>query len=190
MSLVVNTNVASLNAQRTLMSSSSEVRTAMERLSSGSKINSAGDDAAGFAISERMTSQIRGLNMAIKNANDGLSMIATIENASQEVTDILHRIKELATQASNGINSPTDRKYLQAETDSLIAEIDRIANQTQFNGERVLHLTQQNHKKTLQVGSEAHQTFDFEIRGIDSLSFYGETQGYNVWSDSLSLIHI
>ena len=188
MSLVVNTNVASLNAQRTLMSSSSEVRTAMERLSSGSKINSAGDDAAGFAISERMTSQIRGLNMAIKNANDGLSMIATIENASQEVTDILHRIKELATQASNGINSPTDRKYLQAETDSLIAEIDRIANQTQFNGERVLHLTQQNHKKTLQVGSEAHQTFDFEIRGIDSLSFYGETQGYNLWSDSSSAL--
>ena len=97
MSLVVNTNVASLNAQRTLMSSSSEVRTAMERLSSGSKINSAGDDAAGFAISERMTSQIRGLNMAIKNANDGLSMIATIENASQEVTAVSYTHLTLPT---------------------------------------------------------------------------------------------
>ena len=95
MSLVVNTNVGSLNAQRSLTASTSELKTAMERLSSGKKINSAADDAAGFAIAERMTAQIRGLNMATKNVNDGLSMIAVIENATNDVTDMLHRMREL-----------------------------------------------------------------------------------------------
>ena len=94
MSLVINTNVASLNAQRSLAASSGELKTAMERLSSGKQINSAADDAAGFAIAERMTAQIRGLNMATKNANDGLSMIATVENATNDVTDMLQRVRE------------------------------------------------------------------------------------------------
>ena len=104
MSLVVNTNVGSLNAQRSLTASASELKTAMERLSSGKKINSAADDAAGFAIAERMTAQIRGLNMATKNANDGLSMLAVIENATNDVTDMLHRMRELAVQATNDTN--------------------------------------------------------------------------------------
>ena len=100
MSLVVNTNVGSLNAQRSLAASGAELKTAMERLSSGKKINSAADDAAGFAIAERMTAQIRGLNMATKNTNDGLSMLAVIENATNDVTDMLHRMRELAVQPS------------------------------------------------------------------------------------------
>ena len=105
MSLVINTNVASLNAQRSLAKSGAELSTAMERLSSGKKINSAADDAAGFAIAERMTAQVRGLNMAAKNASDGLSMLATIENATNDVTDMLHRMRELAVQAANDTNA-------------------------------------------------------------------------------------
>ena len=106
MSLVVNTNVGSLNAQRSLASSSNQLATAMERLASGKKINSAADDAAGFAIAERMTAQVRGLNMATKNANDGLSMLAVIENATNDVTDMLQRMRELAVQASNECSRP------------------------------------------------------------------------------------
>jgi flagellin len=110
----------------------------MERLSSGKQINSAADDAAGFAIAERMTAQIRGLNMATKNANDGLSMIATVENATNDVTDMLHRIRELAVQAANDTNSSKDREYLQKEVDSLLNEINRVASQTVYNGAEVL----------------------------------------------------
>jgi len=105
MALFINTNVASLGAQRSLATSGAELKTAMERLSSGKKINSAADDAAGFAIAERMTAQIRGLNMATKNANDGLSMLGVIENATNDVTDMLHRMRELAIQATNDTNS-------------------------------------------------------------------------------------
>ena len=126
MSLVVNTNVGSLNAQRSLAASGAELKTAMERLSSGSKINSASDDAAGFAIAERMTAQIRGLNMAAKNASDALSMLAVAENASNEVTDMLQRIREIAVQAVNDTNTPRDREYLQSEAEALIEEIGRI----------------------------------------------------------------
>ena len=128
MSLVINTNVASLNAQRSLTASGAELKTAMERLSSGKKINSASDDAAGFVIAERMTAQIRGLNMAAKNANDGLSMLATIENATNDITGMLHRMRELAVQAINDTNSAEDRGYLQLEVDALMEEINRVAS--------------------------------------------------------------
>ena len=138
MSLVVNTNVGSLNAQRSLTASASELKTAMERLSSGKKINSAADDAAGFAIAERMTAQIRGLNMATKNANDGLSMLAVIENATNDVTDMLHRMRELAVQATNDTNGNQDKTYLNGEVNQLLQEIDRVASQTQYNGQTVL----------------------------------------------------
>ena len=133
MSLVVNTNVASLNAQRSLASSGAELKTAMERLSSGKKI-SAADDAAGFAIAERMTAQIESLNMATKNANDGLSMLAVVENATNDVTDMLHRMRELAVQASNSTNGSQDLDYLNDEVSQLKLEITRIAEQTKFNG--------------------------------------------------------
>jgi flagellin len=166
MSLVVNTNIGSLNAQRSLASSSNELATAMERLSSGKKINSAADDAAGFAIAERMTAQVRGLNMATKNANDGLSMLAVIENATNDVTDMLQRMRELAVQAANDTNGATDRGYLQKEADALLAEINRVASQTEYNGQTVLDGTYQN--KTIQVGTDAGQTVSFSVTGIDT----------------------
>jgi flagellin len=169
MSLVINTNVASLNAQRSLATSGGELATAMERLSSGKKINSAADDAAGFAIAERMTAQIRGLNMATKNANDGLSMIATVENATNDVTDMLHRIRELAVQAANDTNSATDRGYLQKEVDSLLNEINRVASQTVFNGEEVLDGSRSAvGSQKIQVGTDANQNIGFSIAAIDT----------------------
>jgi len=165
MSLVVNTNVGSLNAQRSLAASSAELKTAMERLSSGSKINSASDDAAGFAIAERMTAQIRGLNMAAKNAGDGLSMLSAIENATNDVTDMLQRMRELAVQAVNDTNTQQDREYLQGEVSALIAEIDRVATQTQYNGQAILDGSMSG---KIQVGTEAGQTVGFAISGISS----------------------
>jgi flagellin len=165
MSIVVNTNIGSLNAQRSLAESSRELSTAMERLSSGKKINSASDDAAGFAIAERMTAQIRGLNMATKNANDGLAMLSTIENATNDVTDMLQRIRELAVQASNDTNSSTDRIYLQREVDSLLNEINRVASQTVYNNKTVLDGT---HTGQLQVGTENGQNITFNIKSIDT----------------------
>jgi len=163
MSLVVNTNVGSLNAQRSLAASGAELKTAMERLSSGSKINSASDDAAGFAIAERMTAQIRGLNMAAKNAGDGLSMLSAIENATNDVTDMLQRMRELAVQAVNDTNTDQDREYLQDEVDGLLAEIDRVATQTQYNGTNILDGSMDG---KIQVGTEAGQTVSFDIQSI------------------------
>ena len=167
MSLVVNTNVGSLNAQRSLTASASELKTAMERLSSGKKINSAADDAAGFAIAERMTAQIRGLNMATKNANDGLSMLAVIENATNDVTDMLHRMRELAVQATNDTNGSQDKAYLNGEVSQLLQEIDRVASQTQYNGQTVLNGGFVN--KSIQVGTEANQDITFSIDGIKTI---------------------
>jgi len=165
MSIVVNTNIGSLNAQRSLAESGRELATAMERLSSGKKINSAADDAAGFAIAERMTAQVRGLNMATKNANDGLAMLSTIENATNDVTDMLQRIRELAVQAANDTNSTTDRQYLQKEVDSLLNEINRVSSQTVYNNQEVLDGSQSG---TLQVGTDAGQTIAFTIDSIDT----------------------
>ena len=165
MSIVVNTNIGSLNAQRSLAESSKELATAMERLSSGKKINSAADDAAGFAIAERMTAQVRGLNMATKNANDGLAMLATIENATNDVTDMLQRVRELAVQAANDTNSSIDRGYLQNEVDSLLNEINRVSTQTVYNNLTVLDGSRSG---SFQVGTEAGQTISFSIDSIDT----------------------
>jgi flagellin len=165
MGLVVNTHVASLNAQRSLAASGLELKTAMERLSSGKKINSAADDAAGFAIAERMTAQIRGLNMAAKNASDGLSMLATIENATNDVTDMLQRIRELAVQAVNDTNGSGDRNYLQSEVTSLLAEIDRVATQTVYNNMNLLDGSRQGN---IQVGTESGQNIQFSISSIQT----------------------
>ena len=138
MSFVINTNIGSLNAQRSLDSASELAGKAMERLSSGKKINSAADDAAGFAIVERQTSQIRGLNMAIKNANDGLSLVSTVGQAAGDITDILQRLRELNIQSQNGINGNTDLTYLRHESQALVEEIDRIANHTTFNNKKLM----------------------------------------------------
>ena len=141
MSIVVNTNIASMNAQRSLMASSNSLQEAMERLSTGKKINSAADDAAGFAIAESMTAQIRGLSMAAKNANDAQSLLSVVENATNDVTDILQRVRELAVQAQSDTNSDTDKANLQKEADALFAEIDRISSDTTYNNKAYLSAT-------------------------------------------------
>lgn len=138
MSLVVNTNVSSLTAQRALAYADSLQGEAMQRLSTGSKINSASDDAAGLAIAQRMTAQVNGLNMAVKNANDGIALTQSIEGALVEVSDMLQRLRELSVQAANDTNTGTDRKAIQEEVDLLVAEITRVSANTRYNNELVL----------------------------------------------------
>lgn len=156
MAQVINTNLASLGAQRALNASQADVNTSLQRLSSGLRINSAKDDAAGLAISQRMTAQINGLNQAARNAADGTSLSQTAEGALSEVTSNLQRLRELAVQSSNATNSAQDRTALQAEVTQLMAEIDRVSNQTKFNGVNLLNgtFTAQN----FQVGANASET--------------------------------
>ncbi len=179
MPLMINSNIASLKAQRQLMSSGVELDQASERLSSGKRINTAADDAAGLSISNRMTSQIRGLDQAIRNANDGISLIQTAEGALDESTNILQRMRELAVQSSNGIYSDSDRATLDAEVQQLVAELDRIAETTSFNGEKILDGSQG--KIDLQVGSETAETISFEIGAVNS-----KTLGLGSTSSDLS----
>jgi flagellin len=138
MPVVINTNVLSLNAQRNLSRSDSTLATALQRLSSGLRINSAKDDAAGLAIANRFTTQIRGLNQAVRNANDGISLAQTAESALDELTNNLQRIRELAVQSANATNSASDRAALDQEVQQRLAEVNRIASQTSFNGQKVL----------------------------------------------------
>jgi flagellin len=156
MALVINTNVMSLNAQRNLTTSGNQLAQSLQRLSSGLRINSAKDDAAGLAISERMSTQITGLNQASRNANDGISLSQTTEGALQEVTTNLQRIRELAVQSANATNSDSDRKALDQEVQQRLAEIDRIASQTSFNGRKVLDGSFGN--AAFQVGANAGET--------------------------------
>ena len=138
MASVINTNVASLNSQRNLSTSQSQLNTSIQRLSSGMRINSAKDDAAGLAISDRMNSQIKGMTQATRNANDGVSMAQTAEGALSSSGDILQRVRELAVQSSNSSNSASDRKALQTEVTQLTSELNRIANTTEFNGQKLM----------------------------------------------------
>ena len=172
MAMVINTNVSSLTAQRNLAKTGLGLETAMARLSSGLRINSAKDDAAGLAISERMTAQVNGLTQARRNANDGISVAQTAEGALQTSGDILQRIRTLSVQSANDTNSSADRQALQAEVSQLISEFDRIATTTQFNG---LNLLDGNFSKTqFQVGANANQTITFGIgstKAVDMASF-------------------
>lgn len=138
MSLFVNTNVSALNAQRQLFDVSNSLSTSFQRLSSGFRINSAADDAAGLQITDRMTSQVQGLNQAVRNANDAISLAQTAEGALQETTTALQRIRQLAVQSQNGINSSSDRLALQKEVSALKTEITRISTDSQFNGVDIL----------------------------------------------------
>jgi flagellin len=138
MSQTINTNINSLDAQRNLNSSQSSLATSMQRLSSGLRINSAKDDAAGLAISERMNAQIRGINVAVRNANDGISLAQTADGALSTVTDALQRMRELAVQAQNGSNGTSDRANLDTEYQALSAEVTRISTQTVFNGNAII----------------------------------------------------
>jgi len=165
MALTVNTNIASLTAQRNLTGSQDALSTSLQRLSSGLRINSAKDDAAGLAISERFTAQIRGLNQGVRNANDGISLAQTAEGALKEVTSNLQRIRELAVQSANATNSDSDRQALQSEVAQLVAEIDRVAQKTTFNGIALLDGTFTS--KTFQVGADVGSTVS--ISSIDSV---------------------
>jgi len=152
----INTNVMSLNAQRNLSASQGSLATSMQRLSSGLRVNSAKDDAAGLAISERMNAQVRGLNVAARNANDGVSLAQTAEGALGKVGDMLQRMRELAVQASNATNSQTDRDALNAEVTQLKSEIQRVAEQTAFNGTKLLDGSFSSQQ--FQVGANAGET--------------------------------
>jgi flagellin len=185
MGLTINTNVMSLNAQRNLGTSQSALAKSMQRLSSGLRINSAKDDAAGLSISDRMTSQIRGLNQAGRNANDGISLAQTAEGALQETTNILQRMRELSVQSANDTNSASDRSSLQAEVNQLKQEMTRIANTTSFNGKNLLDgsLT----TAQFQVGANANQTISFGISsakatdlGDNTLSSNNATAGFGI----------
>lgn len=138
MAATINTNIASINAQRNLALSGQSLNTTMQRLSSGLRVNSAKDDAAGLAIAERMNTQVKGLTVASRNANDGISLAQTTEGALGKIGDMLQRMRELAVQAGNATNSASDRKALQLEVKQLADEIDRVAKQTNFNGQKVL----------------------------------------------------
>jgi len=171
MAATINTNVQSLTAQRNLSTSQSSLATSMQRLSSGLRINSAKDDAAGLSIAERMTSQVRGLNQAARNANDAVSLSQTAEGALSSITDGLQRIRELSIQAANATNSASDRAALQNEVSQRVAEISRVGSQTQFNGLNLLDgsFTAQ----SFQVGANANQTIDISSIGDARASALG-----------------
>lgn len=172
---IINTNVASLNSQRNLNRSQSELGVALQRLSSGLRINSAKDDAAGLAISERFTTQIRGLNQAARNANDAISLSQTAEGALGEYGNILQRVRELALQSANSTNSSSDRKALNSEVQQQLAELNRISTQTQFNGQNVLDGSFTDAQ--FQVGANANQTISVSIgnASTDALGAYQYT---------------
>ncbi|WP_280152150.1 flagellin [Piscinibacter sp. XHJ-5] len=174
MAQTINTNISSLTAQRSASKIQDQLSTAMARLSSGLRINSAKDDAAGLAISERFTTQIRGLNQAARNANDGISLSQTAEGALAEVSNNLQRIRELSIQSANATNSATDRVALQQEVAQLIAEVDRVATQTEFNGLKLLDGSFTT--KSFQIGANANQTID--VAGIASARATALGQGY------------
>ncbi|SER58151.1 flagellin [Halopseudomonas bauzanensis] len=173
MALTVNSNIASLNAQRNLSGSTNALSTSLERLSSGSQINSAKDDAAGLQISNRLTSQINGLNVAVKNANDGMSMAQTAEGALQESTNIMQRMRDLALQASNGSNSAEERKALNQEFSNLSGELTRIAETTTFGGKSLLNGTLSG--ESFQVGSNAGETLSFSIGDMSAKGLSGQS---------------
>ena len=158
MGMSINTNAVSLNAQRNLSTSASSLATSMQRLSSGLRVNSAKDDAAGLAIADRMNAQIRGINVAVRNANDGISLAQTAEGALATVTDALQRMRELSVQAQNGSNGTGDRANLDTEYQQLSAEITRIATQTKFNGRDILN------------GAAGGQTFQVGANNGDTLT--------------------
>jgi len=185
MALVINTNVASLNAQRQLMNSGNSLDRSTERLSSGARINSAKDDAAGLAISNRMTSQVRGLDQAIRNANDGVSLIQTAEGALSESTNILQRMRELSVQSANGIYTSGDRATLNAEVQQLVSELDRIAETTSFNGQKLLDGSLG--KVSLQVGSDANQTISFKVQAMDAKTLGMGSTAVDLLGDEINL---
>ena len=184
---VVNTNVNATVAQNALVRNERQMNTAMERLSTGQRINGAKDDAAGLAISSRMTSQIRGLEVGIRNANDAISMISTADGALVEVTNMLQRMRELALQASNGTTTSSDRDYLNSEYQKLISEIDRIAQNTQWNGGSILnHTTTASSTFKYQVGANGGQTIAVDFGDFNNTGASGVMQNLNSANGSIA----
>ena len=185
MSMYVNTNVSALNAQRNLAKSNSSLDTAYTRLASGMRINSAKDDAAGLQISNRLTSQINGLDQGNRNANDGISLAQTAEGAMDEVTSMLQRMRTLSQQASNGSNNSDDRDALQQEYAQLSTEINRISSDTTFGGTNLLD---GNYRGEFQVGADAAQTISFSLTGfsftVSGLAAASTGISYTVSADS------
>jgi flagellin len=184
MALGVNTNLASLNAQRNLSTSQSDASQALQRLSSGLRINSAKDDAAGLAISNRFSAQINGLNQAARNSADGISLAQTAEGALQEVTSNLQRIRELAVQAANATNSASDRAALQAEVDQLVSEMDRVATTANFNGVKLLDGSFS--AQAFQVGANAGETISVDSIASARTSALGQFQGFQLLNQTVT----
>ena len=168
MAQTINTNVNSLNAQRNLSASQGSLATSMQRLSSGLRVNSAKDDAAGLAIADRMNAQIKGINVAVRNANDGISLAQTAEGALSTVTDVLQRMRELAVQAQNGSNGTSDRANLDTEYQQLSAEITRIAAQTKFNGTAIVGASAG--AQTFQVGANNGDTLTITTATVTTVA--------------------
>ena len=177
MALTVNTNVSSLNAQRQMMSSGNRLDQAFERLSSGFRINSAKDDAAGLQISNRLQSQILGLDQGIRNANDGISLAQTAEGAMDEITSSFQRVRTLASQAANGSNTDEDRLAIQEEVRSLMAEVNRIAADTTFGGQNLLDGT---YGASFQVGADAEQTISFSMTSVGGQDIDAADNGFSL----------
>ncbi len=190
MSLYVNTNVSSLNAQRNMANSSNSLDTSYQRLSSGLRINSAKDDAAGLQISNRLTSQIQGLDQGNRNANDGISLAQTAEGAMDEVTTMLQRMRTLAVQGANDTNTTADRTSLQTEVTALNAELDRISSQTTFGGIKLLDGTGGTAGVvSIQVGANASQTIDVDLKGkTDSTSLSVKSGKVDTSADASAFI--
>ncbi|CDH44156.1 flagellin [Candidatus Contendibacter odensensis] len=192
MGMTINFNISSLKAQKSLSRTEMGQNVAMERLTTGLRINSAKDDAAGLAISDRMTSQVRGMGQAVRNANDAISLTQTAEGAMQESTNLLQRMRELAVQSTNDTNSADDRSSIQDEMDQLTGELDRIAGTTQFNGSKLLDGTVKN--RTFQIGANAGETISVGVGSIttqslnlNSYSGLGELNGGRVQTQSASV---
>jgi len=183
LSSIINTNLASLTAQRNSSKTQNDLQTAISRLSSGLRINSAKDDAAGLAIADRFTSQIRGLNQAARNANDGISLAQTAEGSLASVGDNLQRIRELSVQAANATNSASDRASLQLEVAQLVSEIDRVATQTAFNGTNLLDGSFTS--KAFQVGANVGQTITVSSIASARTSALGVYQGFSLTNQSI-----
>lgn len=163
MGLRINQNIEALNAHRNLLGTSDKLTRSMERLSSGLRINRAADDAAGLAISEKLRGQVKGLNQAIRNSQDGISLIQTAEGALNEVHSLLQRMRELSVQAANDVLTDTDRVAIQKEVDSLLAEVDRIASNTEFNTRKLLDGSVATTALNLQIGANTGQSISVTI---------------------------
>ena len=189
MAMTINTNVASINAQRNLSLSGSSLSTSMQRLSSGLRVNSAKDDAAGLAISERMSAQTKGLTVAARNANDGISLAQTAEGALGKVGDMLQRVRELAVQSSNATNSTSDRKAMQSEVNQLVSEIDRVSKTTEFNGKKLLDGSFAG--AMFQVGANAGDNITLgslanaSAKGLSNISYATDSQTVTAGTDVL-----